>query len=747
MKPLSGLATPKKPMNHQAVFPIRKHFVLNRLLTLIGVVAFTAAANGKPRTEAELKAAATLWMTGHPVMGTAPREIVQIDTYPDGNTPGAVKVVHLSPAGTLILNSDDRLPLVAGFSEEPVTVDGNESPTFAAMLVAHVQNAANELAAGTTAPKPTAKAAPAPDYVARVYIAPLLKSSWNQCAPYNYYMPHNAKDPIPSVNKYRASTGCGTTAMAQVLNFYQWPPYGEGKMSHTDAQGKLQSSFETDFGHHYGWDLIKNSFDPNATGAGAQAVGQLCYDVAVAGRIDNEPGVSAINLNEASNNFVNHMFYEAGEWVIGDATGRSAIVENLKKKIPVPADIGIDNKGNGHAIVFDGLLIENGSTSYHTNYGWGGSNNIWWDERSIISVWQSQTGLRPALVPLPPKETCTVKNGTKWELPWKIARQRLGDIQKITLYQAVSKNTTWTNACETLPDMVETRSWSLNTGYSGNCWFANSPYPVDQLIVDGTFTPSNNATLTFREKHVCIDNSMTVEASVNGGEFQPLLTFGKNVQNNWTTRSIPLGSFAGKKLRLRFYYKMPGASYYYSTEQGGGFWIDDLTITGCTTATWEKMQLTGEITESNGHNSTSTHLSRWAYPAGKYTLCASLTDTTGKEHRLGAPFTLNVVENIPTAELRISSGGDVKRNGDLLKFGSVRVNNTSIRTITLKNTGNLPIKGIKLSNGGENPKDFSISQTSSSLAPGDTITVKIRFSPSRNGSRAAVLRSCLVKMS
>jgi hypothetical protein len=51
----------------------------------------------------------------------------------------------------------------------------------------------------------------------------------------------------------------------------------------------------------------------------------------------------------------------------------------------------------------------------------------------------------------------------------------------------------------------------------------------------------------------------------------------------------------------------------------------------------------------------------------------------------------------------------------------------------------LPIKGIKLSKGGGNPKDFSISQTSSSLAPGDTITVKIRFSPSRNGIRTAVL--------
>ena len=57
-------------------------------------------------------------------------------------------------------------------------------------------------------------------------VEPLLTTQWNQSAPYNNQCPVNAWGE-------HMVTGCVITAMAQVMNYYQWPKQGRGKHTNT----------------------------------------------------------------------------------------------------------------------------------------------------------------------------------------------------------------------------------------------------------------------------------------------------------------------------------------------------------------------------------------------------------------------------------------------------------------------------------------------------------------------------------
>ncbi len=206
--------------------------------------------------------------------------------------------------------------------------------------------------------------------------------------------------------------------------------------------------------------------------------------------------------------------------MVGNAKSRQEIEVNLLKGIPVPGDITINQNGDGHAVVFDGLLSHKGETSYHINYGWQGAYNVWWDKDALRDVWQVKPGVLPELVALPTKQSLRIKKGTAMSLPWKIASQRQAEITQLNLYQQTLKYGTWIDDCESLPATTDTRSWSLDpNGWPGSCWKANSPYPSDYLNIVDEFIPNSTTTLQFQERHTCVNNYAQVEASVDGGEF------------------------------------------------------------------------------------------------------------------------------------------------------------------------------------------------------------------------------------
>jgi hypothetical protein len=66
--------------------------------------------------------------------------------------------------------------------------------------------------------------------IARDYVEGefLLSSSWHQRPPFNEQCPPNTCTNPPCYSNQRSVVGCVATAGAQILRYWNWPPYGEG---------------------------------------------------------------------------------------------------------------------------------------------------------------------------------------------------------------------------------------------------------------------------------------------------------------------------------------------------------------------------------------------------------------------------------------------------------------------------------------------------------------------------------------
>jgi hypothetical protein len=69
-------------------------------------------------------------------------------------------------------------------------------------------------------------------------IGPLLKTTWDQTAPYNNMCPVASNGGMEGYGG-RCPTGCVATAMAQILNYWQWPKQGWG--FHTNESNSTQT--------------------------------------------------------------------------------------------------------------------------------------------------------------------------------------------------------------------------------------------------------------------------------------------------------------------------------------------------------------------------------------------------------------------------------------------------------------------------------------------------------------------------
>lgn len=81
-------------------------------------------------------------------------------------------------------------------------------------------------------------------------------------------------------------------------------------------------------------------------------------------------------------------------------------------------------------------------------------------------------------------------------------------------------------------------------------------------------------------------------------------------------------------------------------------------------------------------------------------------------------------------------------NSDEFAVGTVAIGRTGPdRTFTIKNIGTAALTGLAVSTHGKHQKDFIITRpTKKSLAPGASLTFKVKFKPSGLNTRSASLR-------
>ena len=205
-------------------------------------------------------------------------------------------------------------------------------------------------------------------------VGPLLRTKWNQNAPFNNLCP---ADPAgPGGHCY---TGCNATAMAQILNYWEYPIHGNGSHTYTPYSHPEYGSQSANYGNTtYDWDNMKNYYSRGYTDAEALAVATLMYHCGVSLDSDYGPNGTGARLLYARHAFTQYFNFSTSTEYKSKSSGStiyytdSQWIEMLKQDLnlgrPLPYRGASDNEGS-HSFVCDGY---DENDYFHFNWGWSG---------------------------------------------------------------------------------------------------------------------------------------------------------------------------------------------------------------------------------------------------------------------------------------------------------------------------------------------------------------------------------------
>jgi hypothetical protein len=271
--------------------------------------------------------------------------------------------------GFVIINNNDQLPAVIGYSQAAFDTMPPALEWYLDAVEQSLQAINNKGAYYELIP-------PTSDVPSSV--GSLVKTTWNQGNPYNKY--------CPSGNGGKASlypTGCVATALAQIMNYHNYPQKGIGSHQYSfkpaDGDGRI---IEANFGETtYDWANMLNDYASVAyTDEQANAVATLMLHCGVAvdmmytasgsGSYGQEACLGIKKYFGYNKNARLYMrdFYTAETWM-------QMVYTELSKNRPIYY-AGVSQSSGGHAFVIDGYNQEG---LVHVNWGWGGKSNGMFD--------------------------------------------------------------------------------------------------------------------------------------------------------------------------------------------------------------------------------------------------------------------------------------------------------------------------------------------------------------------------------
>lgn len=280
-------------------------------------------------------------------------------TISDVNRQPAVYIFNKKEGGTCFISaSDAALPLLGYTDEGSFSMDSAPAPLMAwledyASQIAFAEEkglAFKEMNQSTTQ--------------TREFIAPMIKTKWNQMAPYNQDL---------SYRNY--ATGCVATAMAQIMNYWQYPAVGHGSITYTFMNPFWEDeTVSMDFSEAYfDWDNMLDTYvDGRYSAQQADAVALLMkacgYSVQTVygGSSGAKTEYVAVALPQyfgydGSVESLKRMDFSASEW-------SDILYDQLKNVGPV-LYTGNSIYNLAHAFVADGY---DGAGYFHINWGWSG---------------------------------------------------------------------------------------------------------------------------------------------------------------------------------------------------------------------------------------------------------------------------------------------------------------------------------------------------------------------------------------
>lgn len=253
----------------------------------------------------------------------------------------------------------------------------------------------------------------------RMAVAPLLKTKWNQNYPFNavcpqYTIPNGGWDgdkPVDYIDN--SPSGCGATALAQVMNYFKWPVRGKGKVTYSMELQSPESywdldNIKTQDGISYvelsmdfentvfDWDNMLNDYTSQVpTQEQIDAVATLMKAAGYSIYMGYGFWESWSYASDILPALVNYFGYRSdGQFFYKNTHNHKEIEEIVYKELAAGAPIlwrGGNPSGAGHMFVCDGY---DGEGYYHFNWGWGGYCDGYF---SLLSLVPSGAGIGGSL--------------------------------------------------------------------------------------------------------------------------------------------------------------------------------------------------------------------------------------------------------------------------------------------------------------------------------------------------------------
>ncbi|MCM1331976.1 MAG: thiol protease/hemagglutinin PrtT [Bacteroides sp.] len=259
--------------------------------------------------------------------------------------------------GFMIVAADDCISPLIGYADSGSFDYGNLPDNMQAWLKEYQRQIDAAIKSGSTISRATTQ---------RAAIAPMVKTQWNQNAPYN--------NDCPMDGSSRSVTGCVATAMAQVMKYHNWPPKGKGSNSYQweNSAGETKT-LTMDFSSiTFDWANMSNTYSSSSTAAQNAAVAKLMAACGHSVDMDYSSRESGAPSPLIAPALINYFDYDGNiQYLMRDYYGiqewEEMIYAELAARRPVIYD-GSTASGAGHEFVCDGY--ENGY--FHINWGWGG---------------------------------------------------------------------------------------------------------------------------------------------------------------------------------------------------------------------------------------------------------------------------------------------------------------------------------------------------------------------------------------
>ena len=310
---------------------------MKKLYVFVLSVIAVLAANAEPVSRSEALQKARQFMPGKQFnanQASSRSKRVMADKEP-------FYIFNAEEGGFVIISGDDRTVPVIGYSEKGQLLQDD--------MPDNLRNWLDEPA-----------------------IAPLIKTTWNQSGPYSLLTPtYTHTNNNNEVVSDPTVTGCVATALAQVMNYYQWPascPALEGYTTSTLGLNVKALPATT-----FTWSLMKNSYADSETGEEAYEVSKLMRYIGQAIHMNYNLGENGGSAGSADMNVMINTFgyskqvYSESRGNYTTAEWEDMLYRELAAGRPVLYD-GAANTGTGHQFICDGY---DGNGLFHINWGWG----------------------------------------------------------------------------------------------------------------------------------------------------------------------------------------------------------------------------------------------------------------------------------------------------------------------------------------------------------------------------------------